>query len=84
MNFFSIATRIGVAIGVLVLLVGVAGAKGAPQEAAAAGVALALGVLPYVFYRVLQIARETEERNAQNAAVLKRLDALIEAQQVPR
>ena len=81
MNFFSIATRIGAVFGALVLLIGVSSAKGAPQEAASAGVAIALGVLPYVSYRVLQISREAEERSVQSAEVLKRLDTLIQAQQ---
>ena len=81
MNFFNIVTRIGAVIGVLVLLTGVSGAKGAPQEAAAAGIAIALGVLPYVMYRVLQIAHDAAAQKAHNAAVLQRLDALIAAQQ---
>ena len=81
MNFFSIVTRIGAVLGALVLLAGVSGAKGAPQEAAAAAIAIALGVLPYVMYRVLQLTRDTQEEKAHNKAILQRLDALIEAQQ---
>nr|WP_326529300.1 hypothetical protein [Rhodoferax sp.] len=81
MNFFSIVTRIGAVIGALVLFAGVSGAKGAPQEAAAAGIAIALGVLPYVMYRVLQLTRDAEEQKAQNKAILQRLDAMIEAPQ---
>lgn len=81
MNFFNIVTRIGAVLGALVLLTGVSGAKGAPQEAAAAAIAIALGVLPYVMYRVLQISRDAEEQKAHNTAILQRIDTLIEAQQ---
>ena len=39
-------------LGMLVVIGGVAGAKGAPQEAAAAAVGLAIGVLPYILYKL--------------------------------
>ena len=39
-------------LGMLVVIGGVVGAKGAPQEAAAAAVGLATGVLPYILYKL--------------------------------
>ena len=47
MRFFEILTFIGAALGGLVLILGVFGASGAPQEAAAAGIAIALVAIPY-------------------------------------
>lgn len=41
----------GALFGGLILLVGVSGASGAPQEAAAAAIAAAMAVIPYVLAR---------------------------------
>jgi hypothetical protein len=41
-------------LGALVLVVGVLGADGAPQEAAAAAVAVALAVIPYCFTKSIE------------------------------
>lgn len=44
-------TAIGSILGGLVVLLGVAGAQGAPQEAAAAAIGLSLAVIPYCLAR---------------------------------
>ena len=44
----------GSGLGALVFMVTMVGAKSAPQEAAGAGMALALAVIPYVFARACQ------------------------------
>lgn len=81
MNFFNMATRVGAFIGVLVLVFGLASSKGSPQEAAVAAIAVALAVLPYVWFRVLQISADAAENRVRYMAVLKRLDNLLEAQE---
>lgn len=80
MNFFNIVTRVFAVIGGLVLIVGTVGANGAPQEAAA-GIAIALAVLPYVIFRTLQITNDAFESKVRYAAILKRLDNLQERQE---
>lgn len=54
---------IGAIIGGLILLFTLAGAKGAPQEAAGAAIALAVAVIPYVFCRSIQLMGQ-ESRNS--------------------
>lgn len=44
-------TLIGTAIGGITFIVGMAGAKGAPQEAAASAMALCFALLPYAWAR---------------------------------
>lgn len=51
MAIFAVICNI---IAALILFVGVAAAKGAPQEAATAAIALCVSVIPYVLYRVSQ------------------------------
>ena len=46
-------TAIGSIIGALILTAGLLTAKGAPQQAAAASIALCWAVLPYVFARAV-------------------------------
>lgn len=62
---------IGSVIGGLILLFTVGGAKGAPQEAAGAAIAMAVAVLPYVLCRSVQLMAQ-ESRNSAT-------DRLIEA-----
>ena len=52
MSIISAFTIISTLLGILAVVVGVAGAKGAPQEASAAAVGIALGVLPYILLKV--------------------------------
>ncbi len=82
MNFFGMATRVCAFFGAFVLIVGIGSAKGAPQEAAIAGIAIALAVLPYVLFRVMQITEEAAENRVRYLAILKRLDAIADAQGV--
>lgn len=49
-----ILTIIGALLGAVVLVIGVAGASGAPQEAAAAAIAVALAVIPYCLARAAE------------------------------
>ena len=50
-KFLWVLTVIGSVLGALVALLGVVGAKGAPQEAAAAAIGLAFAVIPYCLAR---------------------------------
>lgn len=78
MDFFGLLTRIGAAVGLLLILAAL-GANGAPQEAALAAMATAVVVLPYAVYRVLQTRREAERRQVFETRVLKALDVMAEA-----
>ena len=46
-------TAVGAGLGALALIIGVAAADGAPQEAAAAAIAVGLAVIPYCFARAV-------------------------------
>ncbi|WP_092000077.1 hypothetical protein [Polaromonas sp. OV174] len=73
MGFFNIVTRIGAVLGAIVLVIGFAGAKGAPQEAAVAALAIALAVIPYVLARCVQMSRDellAEQRHKDILAAL--------------
>lgn len=50
-KFLWVMTAIGSVLGGLVVFLGVLGAKGAPQEAAAAAIGLSLAVIPYCLAR---------------------------------
>jgi membrane protein implicated in regulation of membrane protease activity len=54
MRVWEIATFISAALAGVILLLGVGGAAGAPQEAAAAAIALALVAIPYCVSATLQ------------------------------
>lgn len=62
---------IGSLLGALILVFALLSAKGAPQEASGAAVAIAVAVLPYVLCRSVQLMAQ-ETRN-------KATDRLIEA-----
>lgn len=49
-----IGALFGAIASTVVLVAGVAGAGGAPGEAAAAGIACAVAIIPYVFARALE------------------------------
>ena len=55
-----ILTALGAAVGLLELISGIGGAESAPQEAAAAAIAVALAVIPYVFTRAMEGALAKE------------------------
>lgn len=74
MRFLLFCSAAGSVLGFLLLLVGLA-ADGAPQQAALAGYALALAVLPYVFARACQLweqqARESHRHDELLVALRK-------------
>ena len=74
MSFFAFLAGVGSVLGGIVLVLGFVTAKGAPQEAAIAALAIALAVLPYVFYRVLQLNSEVNKAKKFREEVLLRLD----------
>ena len=47
------ATAVGAGLGALTLVIGVASADGAPQEASAAAISVGLAVIPYCFARAV-------------------------------
>lgn len=70
MRFFLFCAAAGSVLGLLLLLVGLA-ADGAPQQAALAGYALALAVLPYVFARACQMwSQEDRDKNRHDEVLL--------------
>jgi hypothetical protein len=60
-------------LGALTVVGGVAGANGSPQEAAAAAIGLALGVLPYIFYKVRYCEKALENQRKIIAALEKQI-----------
>jgi hypothetical protein len=58
MVFLWACTGLGSVLGVLILMSVLATAKGAPQEAAGAAIALCCAVLPYVFTRAFEAVSE--------------------------
>lgn len=72
----SIVTIIGALIALCFVLVGMFATTGAPQEAAAAGMACAFCIIPYVVFRVVQIGNEAKTRQKFYADVLGKLDAM--------
>lgn len=50
-------------LGALVTISGVGGAKGAPQEAAAAAVGLAIAIIPYVIFRTYTSVKAEKQRD---------------------
>jgi len=65
-----ISTMIFAVIGAIVLIFGISGANGAPQEAAVAGIAIACAVIPYVIFRCMQIATQQERDAERHQALL--------------
>lgn len=61
-KFGAVLTLIGACLGALTFLVGIFSANGAPQEAAAAGMGIALAVIPYCIGRALfEMSRESQD-----------------------
>lgn len=76
MKFFWIVSIIGSALGALTVVIGVAGANGAPQEAAAAAIGIAFAVIPYCLAKALsfqdtlnELIAEAKKANAEIAAI---------------
>lgn len=61
MYFMGIVSIIGAVVGGVTLVLGFMGAKSAPQEAAAAAMAVAFAVVPYVIFRVLQLSKQMKD-----------------------
>lgn len=71
MKFFGFLSLLGAIVGALVLLSGMFTAQSAPQEAAIGALAIAIAVIPYVFFRVLQALRQADDM----AAIRRLLEA---------
>jgi len=54
MIFLWVITVLAACVSALVFALSMAGAKGAPQEAAGAAIALCIVVIPYVFTRAIE------------------------------
>lgn len=66
-RFLWVLTAIGSVLGALVALIGIMGAKGAPQEAAAAAIGIAFAVIPYCLARAasaMELINSFENNNA--------------------
>lgn len=77
---FYVLTCLGAILGAATLLIFGLTASGAPQQAAAAAIAIAFAVLPYCFARAAHLAGAEGRRKKHERLVLERLDKLIEAQ----
>lgn len=71
-----IFVMIGAVIGFLVLLAGIFGSNGAPQEAALAAMACAFAVIPYVGWRASQLDNSEREERKFRKELLDRIEAL--------
>ena len=69
LSFLTYFSGVSAVVGALYFLVGMNYATSAPQEAALAGCAIALAVIPYVFMRCFQMTAE-RTASAENAAAL--------------
>ena len=81
-QFLYLVAWVGSVIGGLTLLYGIAASKGAPQEAAAAAMAIAFAVIPYVFARCVQLTKDHLERldhQKKLIALLEKLSASADA-----
>ncbi len=54
-----IAVMVAAVIALLVFIIGVTAANGAPQEAAASAMAVAIAAIPYIFARAVSELRNT-------------------------
>lgn len=75
-TFFGIVAALGSVAGALILVLGMAAAKGAPQEAAIAAMAVAVAVIPYVIFRAVQVIKQAYLTRDFQKELLRRLDAL--------
>lgn len=70
-SFLTLITVLGSIFGALLFIVGAISAKGAPQEAASAAMAMAMAVIPYVLLRCATLS----ERRGVDAELLKAIKA---------
>lgn len=80
MIFLFVLSIIGAILGGLTLFFGGVFATGAPQQAAAAAMAVALPVIPYVLARAVQIITQDGAQKRHNKLLIEKLDKLIAAQ----
>lgn len=64
MKFFGFLSVLAAFVAALMFLFGIGSATTAPQQAAIAGMALAIAVIPYVFFRAAQAMKQTEDVEA--------------------
>ena len=76
MSVLSVITCAGSIVGWLVLVFGLIASKGAPQEAAVAALAAALAILPYTFFRAVQLSAQVKRQTAFQEELIKRLKAI--------
>lgn len=69
MHFMGVLSILGSIAGGVVLLFGFIGAQSAPQEAAAAALAIALAVIPYVLFRAIQLSKHSADTQAMREAL---------------
>lgn len=78
-SLLQLLTVGGALAGALVFFVGMSGARGAPQEAAAAAAAVALAVIPYVLLRCAQLADAKRERDKSTERLMDALRSVERA-----
>ncbi len=66
-----VVTLISACFGALTLIFGFGSARSAPQEAAAAALAIALAVIPYVFSRCVQISSDRKSSKRRHEELLE-------------
>jgi len=66
-------TAISSLLGAATLAVTILGGASAPQQAAGAGIAIALAVIPYVFCRLYQLSQLADVEEGRHAAILRAL-----------
>lgn len=69
MHFMGVIPILGSIADGIVLPFGFIGAQSAPQEAASAALAIALALIPYVFFRALQLSKQSEDTQAMREAL---------------
>ena len=71
-GFLAALTALGAILGGFILILGVAAARGAPQEAASAAMAMAITFIPYALFRLAQLGDSLREQKRTNE-LLKQL-----------
>jgi len=78
-GFLNLLTILGSLAGAAVLLLTFASARGAPQEAAGAALALSLAVIPYVIARTVQGIADSSRRNREAKELLRTQLDIVQA-----
>lgn len=80
MPFFYGLAVLGAVIGGFTLFTGMVLTKSAPQEAAAAAMAVGFAVVPYVLMRVVQLNAQDKMQRQAHADLAEQMERLIAAQ----